>query len=436
MAKDDSRLSALWAELLQRLSTDWRAGFVAVGGFSLAILAVWLTAFHEPSHRSHSAQPFASRPGAGAAVAAGRAAGGAAGRAADSGPGFSLPGLIRGFWTQAGAVAGAKGAAASAQARDSAAGSAGLSAASAMSAPQTASLGQGGAPVQGAEQAGSARLQGGVALGAGAGRQVSSAQAAGAGRQGSAAARRPSGAPLTPFDQSQKRAPPSDLRADGAAKGSFGFKSPGAAVSGSGSLGGGSSGASAAAAAPASRSGLAVVPMQSGAVGQPGSIAAAGGSGGASGGASGGDSGEAGVLGGASSYSGGGAAGGGAAGGAAPAAAAASDNSDAYRKNAEDARKCEAATNAYQPKIEQANGELDGIARRMGDVCRSNVKCVFAYESVCRDDYWMWRSHCNCARVHCQFKAKCEEIDRLDCAQLHGCPLTASQPCTQSDCDK
>jgi hypothetical protein len=233
--------------------------------------------------------------------------------------------------------------------------------------------------------------------------------------------------PLTPFSQAQK-ASGSSLKADGAARGDLGFNSPGAALSGSDPLTGGSSGSGAAAAATAagSRSGLAVVPMQAGGggtIGQSGASASGYGSGGGSGGE--------GAAGGVSSSGGGG--GGGAAGGA---GAAAADSSAAYKKNDENAKKCEAATSKYEPKIRKANDELKPIGQRIGDVCRRDVKCAFASDEVCRDDYWMWRGVCNCARVHCQFKAKCEEIDQLTCAQLRACPMTATQPCVHSDCDQ
>jgi hypothetical protein len=103
--------------------------------------------------------------------------------------------------------------------------------------------------------------------------------------------------------------------------------------------------------------------------------------------------------------------------------------------------KC-AETSAYwTPIIQKASQEMLAL-NNQAIACGPTIKCGFASHQYCMEPdmvplWWKsyYESRCACARKHCEVRDKCEEVNRLNCQQLHACPITASKPCQTSPCN-
>ncbi|MBI5240114.1 MAG: hypothetical protein HY926_06555, partial [Elusimicrobia bacterium] len=126
---------------------------------------------------------------------------------------------------------------------------------------------------------------------------------------------------------------------------------------------------------------------------------------------------------------------------AAAGAAAAGAASGAAATSIAASAKCAETSSYYGPIIQQASREMLAL-NGQAISCGPTIKCGFASHSYCTEPdsvplWWKgyYESRCACARVHCKVNEKCEEINSLNCQQLHACPITAAKPCQKSPCD-
>ncbi|MCX5797502.1 MAG: hypothetical protein NTY77_18580 [Elusimicrobia bacterium] len=422
MLNKDSGVGLLLAALIRRAASNWKPALLVVGGVGLVSVVAWFFVFRELS--SQSSRDASQRLAAIAALPPPAAIAGpsrpASSPAAET---ASQPVRTAAEADRARALPPAKAEAARA-------------------------AGSGSAPARGAPGASSA----------------SARAASGAAREGlqvtpspplarseslppfatdaRAFTGRPVSVPLAPFSR-QNKASLEQLSEPRGLKDDPQVKMPGRVLAGRGAH---SESAPAAGQPPASAAGVAsgqpvlnapaqsgVQTVQTGQTVQGGGVAAAGASG------SGASAGSqdlpdlAGLPGGAAALA---AAGGGGGGGA-------GFDESAIKAARADAEKCSKATAYYTPLVQQASHEMLAL-NSQAISCGPTIKCSFAANSVCaesaEDESWLWwkryyAAMCACARVHCQLKAKCEEVNSLTCEQLHACPLTATKPCQASPCD-
>ena len=102
---------------------------------------------------------------------------------------------------------------------------------------------------------------------------------------------------------------------------------------------------------------------------------------------------------------------------------------------------CARTSSHYTPIIQRTSQEMLAL-NNQAISCGPTIKCSFASHRYCTEPdsvplWWKgyYESRCACARKHCAVRDKCEEVNSLNCQQLHACPITANKPCTRSPCD-